>query len=347
MLLKNVNLEKITIRDLFPTTNGIFSHIFNSQSVLPDYLQFLQSTPLIFDVYFKTNWGMRSPASVVIYAMEESYDSELDDYPIPLTHDALTLLGMWIRDMYTPKWKKQAAVYNLLYDPIHNYSDEYHEALSEDIDKTNELTHNVTVANNETIETDTILTDGGSQVTSQLSTETSTRTDNLTQQAQSSGNKSSTRTDNFSEVLDSDTANNIYGYNSDEAVGDNTSATDSTRLNTGTQQNVGTSSDTTTTTNTGTQGKSQSGTVETTLTGGLTHTTDDSRVTSGTKRTTGTETDVTGSERTRTRDFTHLGNIGNHTTQQLITEEIELWRWQITQEILNDVKDFLTLPLYR
>ena len=83
-----------------------------------------------------------------------------------------------------------------------------------------------------------------------------------------------------------------------------------------------------------------------TITGGLTHTTDDDRVIQGTKRTTGTEGNESSSDRTRNREFTHLGNIGNQTTQQLLTEEIELWRWNFIQEVLNDVKDFLTLPVY-
>ena len=80
--------------------------------------------------------------------------------------------------------------------------------------------------------------------------------------------------------------------------------------------------------------------------GGLTHTTDGTVVTEGTKRTTGTEGTEKSSNRERVRDLTHLGNIGNITTQQLINEEIKLWRWNFIQELLNDVKDFLTIPVY-
>lgn len=42
----------------------------------------------------------------------------------------------------------------------------------------------------------------------------------------------------------------------------------------------------------------------------------------------------------------HKGNIGNISTQKLINEDLELWRWNIIEEALNDIKDFCTLPLY-
>lgn len=48
----------------------------------------------------------------------------------------------------------------------------------------------------------------------------------------------------------------------------------------------------------------------------------------------------------RARMYTHKGNIGNFTPQQLIKQEIELWRWNFIDEILNDVKDFISIPIY-
>lgn len=48
----------------------------------------------------------------------------------------------------------------------------------------------------------------------------------------------------------------------------------------------------------------------------------------------------------RTRDVTRLGNIGNITTQAMITQEIELWRWNFMKEVLNDTKAILTLSVY-
>lgn len=48
----------------------------------------------------------------------------------------------------------------------------------------------------------------------------------------------------------------------------------------------------------------------------------------------------------RARSYSHKGNIGNFTPQQLIKQEIELWRWNFIDEVLNDVKDFISIPIY-
>lgn len=48
----------------------------------------------------------------------------------------------------------------------------------------------------------------------------------------------------------------------------------------------------------------------------------------------------------RARRYTHKGNIGNLTPQQLIRQEIDLWRWNFIEEVLNDVKNFITIPIY-
>jgi hypothetical protein len=48
----------------------------------------------------------------------------------------------------------------------------------------------------------------------------------------------------------------------------------------------------------------------------------------------------------RTRNSTHTGNIGNLTTQQLMKQEIELWKWNFIQGVLTDLCEFVTLPIY-
>lgn len=136
----------------------------------------------------------------------------------------------------------------------------------------------------------------------------STRTDNLS----STGNKTSTT------ALTSDTDDGIYGFNSSEATNSDTSkivesgndVTNATGSNTGTQQNVVTGTDTTS----------------------------DSRTSDNIK--------VSSNNGTRTRVSTHEGNIGNLTTQQLMTQEIELWKWNFIQTVLADLNDFLTIPIY-
>lgn len=48
----------------------------------------------------------------------------------------------------------------------------------------------------------------------------------------------------------------------------------------------------------------------------------------------------------RARESIHKGNIGNLTPQQLITQEIELWRWNFIDEVMSDIKSMITIPIY-
>lgn len=43
---------------------------------------------------------------------------------------------------------------------------------------------------------------------------------------------------------------------------------------------------------------------------------------------------------------THKGNIGNLTTQQLFKQEIDLCKWVFVKSVIEDLKDFLTIPVY-
>lgn len=72
----------------------------------------------------------------------------------------------------------------------------------------------------------------------------------------------------------------------------------------------------------------------------------------GADSTTGTNSRVVDDDRTqsesidRNRNGRHFGNIGNITSQSMIKEEIELWKWNYVQTILEDARDFLTIPIY-
>lgn len=64
----------------------------------------------------------------------------------------------------------------------------------------------------------------------------------------------------------------------------------------------------------------------------------------------GTRSDMTSSTETgtssRDRSGVHSGNIGNLTSQKMITEEIALWKWNFIEEVLRDATEFLTLQVY-
>lgn len=139
-------------------------------------------------------------------------------------------------------------------------------------------------------------------------------------------NNTSTRTDNLTES-DSATFNNTdsgnntqnrYGLNSSTAV-PVTSGTDGVTSN-GTNSN--------TRTNTGTQTIGDIRDEERGIT--------DSR----------NENVTRDNDKTHERTGYHKGNIGNISTQKLLLEEIDLWKWNFTDEILRDARDFLTLPIY-
>lgn len=406
--------EAQTVKKIFPITNGLFSHM--------NYTFRAELTKANLDLMFVSNYGKRNPSPVV-----ETIQSE---YGETLSSQELTTLAAVIVEMYSNKWDKLGDIYDIEYDPIHNYLDEWSDEAETTMDQDESDTGTKTLAYGKTIDSTTTRTDALTQVRDFDKTDSNTRTDNLTEletrnlsggsartdnltelETRNLANsntrtdnltethtygKTSTRTDNLGEVTTSNTTGNdsgsendsLYGFNSATAVPTDSSATSDTKsesttgsknntgtqataetgsdgiTNTGTQGNAGTDTGTVTTANTGTQSTTttDSGTVTTANTG-----TQSSSGTSGideTIRNTGTRTnvldeeqggrDVTTNNLAHTNDYTenkdrsgvHSGNIGNLTSQKQILEEINLWKWNYMKEILDDVKEFCTLPVY-
>ena len=48
----------------------------------------------------------------------------------------------------------------------------------------------------------------------------------------------------------------------------------------------------------------------------------------------------------RSREYTKTGNIGNISTQKLLNEELDLWKYNFILEIMRDVANFVSLPIY-
>ena len=59
-----------------------------------------------------------------------------------------------------------------------------------------------------------------------------------------------------------------------------------------------------------------------------------------------TDSSIVNSALARAKQSIHKGNIGNLTPQQLITQEIELWRWNYIDEVMSDIKSMITIPIY-
>ena len=135
-----------------------------------------------------------------------------------------------------------------------------------------------------------------------------------------------TRTDNLSETGSSSSTssgshgadNDRYGMNSATAVGESKLTETDSDTTTGSH----------TTSNTGTMAFVDSGV--------------DQRDISEAEQESKSKSNTTG----KTLNGYHRGNIGNISTQKLVKEEIELWRWNLAREMCKDVADLLTLPLY-
>ena len=149
-----------------------------------------------------------------------------------------------------------------------------------------------------------------------------------------SGTNANTRTDNLSEVQtdargitegrnltnsgSNSVDNGIYGFNSSNSVGESDSA--------------------------GANSNTESGSITTTHSGNLTTANTGTQANSGSNSYSGTEGKDT--EGSRTREYTKTGNIGNISTQKLLKEEIELWKYNFIYEIMRDVAGFVSLPIY-
>ena len=462
------------MKQILPLTDGLFNHM--------NYTFRTEVTKTALDLQFLANYGKRNPSPIV--------EMIQDEYGTVMDSAKLTTLAGVIVEMYKEKWDKLGDIYDIQYDPIHNYLDQWNDRSSEVIDrdtskqeldnvtygKTDSLSTtrsdtgttvtNVTDDNTRTITDDltktetrnmrdsTLRTDNLSEQTTYGRTDTTTdnlseeisygktetRTDNLTEtntygktdtrtdnltDATTFG-KSETRTDNLTQgeqKTESVTGSNsntdsVWAFNSsnasntDASSGSNSNSTtiNDTIQNTGTQTNASSGTDSTNhtgtethalsgsdgRTNTGTQATADSGKDTTTNTGtqATVSSGSDSISNTGTRT---TATDMTGTLTTRdagtktvvddrdvantvnamssrtissidtlggtdstarsgsgtedvttnkSRDGSHFGNIGNLTSQKQILEEINLWKWNYVKEILSDVKEFCTLPVY-
>lgn len=182
----------------------------------------------------------------------------------------------------------------------------------------------------------------------------STSSENETTTKVISGTKSDSLsrsgTDEVAHTGTQETVTDGEGTSTKLNTGTETTVTDidksSTKLNTGTQTIAETTEVTDSTVNVDNQ-------TNTTTSGGTSSASNESsqRAASSTDTSSGTtsqlaEDSVINRALNRARKYTHKGNIGNLTPQQLIKQEIDLWRWNFIEEVLNDVKNFITIPIY-
>lgn len=213
-----------------------------------------------------------------------------------------------VTDMTSVNDEELTEIANLLLSIYRKKWDRYKDIYSIEYD----AIHNYL---DEYTESTTVISSEQSEVNSELTdtsnesaTENKTRTDDLHKSATYSSDETNSGTDD----------SQIYGFNSVDAVNADKTTVNSEKGIEGTNDES----------NTGTQ--TQVNTTEKERTANRTNSTDSAIDTTQSKD----------------RTFTHKGNIGNLTTQELIRQDIKLWEWNFIESVLNDVKDLLTLPIY-
>lgn len=304
--------------------------------------------------------------------------------------DPMQYLADIIVNTYKRRWDRLQDLSAVEYDPLHNFSDVMEKEITETgtgEDKGNASTDTTsnTSQENETKREDTrnnTITDSGSDSkrteknleTVLSGTDTVSLNRNLIQEL--SGIDTSTRTDNLqskdtknlTDNLPSTTANDVYGFNSTDAVHSDINTVTSEQTHTGTEtvDNTGTQTNATQygrkQTDGGTQseatvyGKTQKdGGYQTDITTyGKTETGKDELNSSTNSKT--SSNDITNAlsntyssynkDLHRLEKYKRIGNIGNITSQKMIAEEVEVWKWNFIYEVINDVKLFISIPIY-
>lgn len=301
-------MNKLKIRDYLPLVDGLWYHI---DYQFPEIFD-IDSSQL--DILFLSNWSMRTAAPIMHVLHTEDGTQ--------FTSEELENLAGIVNGMYKHKWDKLMAVAEIEYDPIHNYSDSMIETIeySEEVDGTKSVTgsHSDTRTDNLT-KTETDL-----RTYTDTYNVTDTETDNKTKQ----------ETRNLSNTGTNASEDGIFGFNSSTSVGDSDTSGSTSNLESGTITETRTGTETNV--KTGTEGRTHGGTLTDQNTGTQTNAgSNSSSETSG--------NDTTGD---KTREYTKTGNIGNISTQKLLNEEMDLWKYNFIYEMMHDVAKLITLPIY-
>lgn len=306
-----VKQERKRINDVIAPTNGLFSHM--------EYdFEFVNSSQL--DTLFFISQGERAVAPLINFYIR--------DGTIP--ESSLTEISSTILSYYKDKWDRLKKLLKIEYDPIHNFSDDSIESIKDSTqekdDKSVTVEKKGTSKNERTNDTtDTTTNNLEEKVTNDL---TKTETNNL----------KTTDTKNLTNKTQGTAENQIQGFNSTSYVNSDKDVQSGTQTESGTDtvDKTGTVSTTdtgsSTKANTGTSALTKTGTIKDLLTNDLNDKT--------------TLSNTTNSNYTRQRTMSRIGNIGNITTQQMLNQEIELWKWNFINQVLEDVKQLTTLQIY-
>ena len=274
------------IIDSFPEwfTRGIFTRL---GTLFPEELPWANENGQTLDqMYFGNHSGDKETSPLLDKFIEQNRGNAI---PEVLTEEQITTLANILYTRYGVQWDKLYKVLSAEYNPIENYS--MVEEETPDITRTE--TPNITRTETPDI--------------------THTETPDITREKTTSAQSDITVTTN------SDTANDVYGFNSMSPVPQGESNGNSTVTTQGDADN-----------NVTTENETETGTRNITETGTRTETE------------TGTRTE----RETGTRTLTRSGNVGVTTSQQMLESEIKLWEWSFYETVFKDVDTILTVPKY-
>ena len=272
--------------DSFPEwfTRGIFTRL---GTLFPDELPWANENGQTLDqMYFGNYSGDKETSPLLDKFIEQNGGNAT---PEVLTEEQITTLANILYTRYGVQWDKLYNVLSAEYNPIENYS--MTEEETPDITRTE--TPDITRTETPDI--------------------TRTETPDITR-----GKTTSAKSD-FTVTTNSDTATDVYSFNSDSPVPQGESNGNSTVTTQGDADN-----------NVTTENETETGTRNITETGTRTETE------------TGTRTERETGKRTLTRS----GNIGVTTSQQMLESEIKLWEWNFYETVFKDVDTVLTVPKY-
>lgn len=366
------------IKDVIPTAYGVFGHMDY------DFHDIVDTSTL--DFLFMASYAKRNVSPVIDVLREIAGHEDADPFST-LDDDELICLAGKMLDFYKNKWDKLGQLYDVQYDPIHNYLDEWEDTMDQDsensetVSGTDTMLYNSTTSHNDTRtdnlseRTDRNLTNGNTREFQNDKTRTDYASsvnhvidENDPMREDVEYGKTDTKRGEENTINSGSDTNSVWGFNSDNAVNSDRTTLGTTNRHTfgepgqGNNPLVETLGGHDVTVKTGSNSDSKSGHDEVIHTGKIvdsgteggyetvantgTVSNSGSVGRSGTDtRTTSTGTNGTGSL-DRDRSGRHFGNIGNLTSQKMLNEEIELWKWNYIQTVLEDARDFLTLPVY-
>lgn len=311
-------MDEVTVKMMYPTMlsegDGIFTDL-QTQNV--PWREYDIANILNYGYYLNSAQKLVSP-----------FVFDVKDFPngvpdgTPLTQAQRTIIAQTVYQMFIKKWDRLWDLYNIEYNPIHDYN----LVENETIEGENEQTVGMTGTDRHDISRSE--TDGGTDSTTTTETIANTGTDTTVVD----GETTVKGTVGVSETTN--TERGIYGFNSSTDKGSDTE--DVTHNSTETRNLAGTND----TTTTETKNLQTTDNITESRTRNLTHSATNSDV-----QTRNLQDETSGSHNS-TRELQKSGNIGFNKPQEMLTAELEFWQWNFFKSVFEDIDTVLTMCVY-